>query len=62
MRLAWLAAAVAVAACDDEVAPFVPPSFERADQVAFACVDTVREVGVPLAECEVQDVPTELRS
>jgi hypothetical protein len=47
-----LGLAVLMTACEDSAEPFVPPSFDRADQVAFACLDVVRGEGVPLGECE----------
>lgn len=51
---------VAAAGCEDAAEPFVPPSFDRADQVTLACVDVLRSEGVPVAECEVEEPAPDL--
>ncbi|MBI5161898.1 MAG: hypothetical protein HY996_10875, partial [Micrococcales bacterium] len=51
---------LAAAACTDEAPPFVPPSFERADQVALACLDVVAAQGLPLADCDVEEPAADL--
>lgn len=51
---------LAAAACTDEAPPFVPPSFERADQVALACVDVVAVEGVPIGQCDVAEPSPDL--
>lgn len=64
MRRAALLLVFAIAllttGCEDSAEPFVPPSFDRADQVAFACLDVVRQEGVPLAQCEALDASADL--
>lgn len=57
---AVLLCAVGLVACEDTAEPFVPPSFDRADQVAFACVDVVRAEGAPVADCESEGASTDL--